>query len=233
MGNSLFMPLRRRIQAFAPETEFTIVVFGAFGYFCLGSVLMALFPSSSPPISEAHLDLLLIYETIVLSLLGTMLYWRGWTLERIGLRLTKKDTLVGIGLAFAAYLTYLAVWGLVEATGSHPRYPGNITEIASHGLKLGSVVAVSILNPIYEESFLCGYLLTDANENKHIVAGFNVSLAIRLTYHLYQGTAGVLGIIPVGAVFALWYVRSRRLWPVIVAHAVFDALGLLRFVGPA
>lgn len=225
--------IRWRIRRFPPETEFAIVVIGAFAYFCLGSVLAALFPDTKPPISQAHLAFLVVYESIVLLLLGLMLYLRGWSLNKIGLKVTAKDTFVGVGLALVAYMAFVAVWWTAAAFGTHPTYPGNIQEVASHGLNLSSVIAVSILNPVYEETFLCGYILTDARENKHLVTGFNVSLAIRLTYHLYQGSVGVLVVIPLGLAFSIWYARTGRLWPVIVAHALFDATGLIRFVGPS
>jgi len=224
--------IRRRIRGFAPETEFGIVILGAFAYFCLGSVLSALFPGTKPPISQSHLAFLVIYESVVLLLLGSMLYLRGWTLNRIGLKITGKDTVVGIGLALVGYAGFVAVWWTAAACGIHASYPGSIQEIASHGLDLSSVIAVSILNPIYEETFLCGYILTDAKENKHLAAGMSVSLAIRLIYHLYQGSVGVLVVIPLGLAFSIWYARTGRLWPVIVAHGLFDVTGLIRFVGP-
>jgi membrane protease YdiL (CAAX protease family) len=37
----------------------------------------------------------------------------------------------------------------------------------------------------------------------------------------------------VGLVLTLSYASSRRLWPVIVAHVVMDALGLAQFLAPA
>jgi membrane protease YdiL (CAAX protease family) len=45
-------------------------------------------------------------------------------------------------------------------------------------------------------------------------------------YHLYQGVLGALTIAPVGLLFAYWYVRSGRLWPLIVAHGLIDFIGL-------
>jgi membrane protease YdiL (CAAX protease family) len=57
----------------------------------------------------------------------------------------------------------------------------------------------------------------------------NVSVALRLVCHLYQGTLGVLSVIPVGLIFAYWYVRTGRLWPLIVAHALLDFISLAAF----
>jgi uncharacterized protein len=60
--------------------------------------------------------------------------------------------------------------------------------------------------------------------------GINVSVAIRLLYHLYQGPLGVLYIVPLGLVFAWWYARSARLWPLVIAHALYDFSALAIFV---
>jgi uncharacterized protein len=62
------------------------------------------------------------------------------------------------------------------------------------------------------------------------VTGVNVSVAIRLVYHLYQGAIGVVTIIPFGLIVTWWYARTGKLWPILVAHAAIDFMGLLQFV---
>jgi len=228
---NLVESLLRRIRAYSPKAELTTVIVVAFGYFSLGSVLSVLFPVATPPITQRHLIFLLIYESSTLFALGSILYARGWNTKRIGLKITARDTLIGVGLALVTYAAYVVVWWIAVASGIHPSFPGSYRELASHGLTLPAVAAVSILNPIYEETFLCGYIVTAAKENHRISAGINLSVAIRLVYHLYQGSVGVLGVIPLGLLFALWYARTGRLWPLFVAHALFDATGLLQFVG--
>jgi CAAX protease family protein len=57
-----------------------------------------------------------------------------------------------------------------------------------------------------------------------LATAVNISAAIRLSYHLYQGVAGVLAVVPVGLLFGVWFARTRKLWPLIVAHAILDFL---------
>jgi len=38
----------------------------------------------------------------------------------------------------------------------------------------------------------------------------------------------VIGILPLGLVFTYYFARSRRLWPAVVAHMIFDTIGLLQ-----
>jgi CAAX protease family protein len=226
-------PIRRWIAELSPRTEFVLVVAGAFGYFSLGSLLAVLFPGPTPPITQAHLTFLLIFESITLIFLGGFLHLRGWNARKVGLEVTARGCFLGLGLALTAYAAYVLIWLTVAAVGIHPSYRGNYRELASHGLTLTTVIAVAILNPIYEETFLCGYIVTFAKQANHTITGVNISVAIRLLYHLYQGGVGVIGIIPTGLIFAWWYARTGRLWPVFVAHALFDAIGLLQFVGNA
>ncbi len=40
--------------------------------------------------------------------------------------------------------------------------------------------------------------------------------------------AGPVGIASIGVVLTVYYYRSRRLWPVVVAHGLLDLLALVR-----
>ena len=42
-----------------------------------------------------------------------------------------------------------------------------------------------------------------------VATAVNISAAIRLSYHLYQGVAGVLSVVPMGLLFAIWFARTR------------------------
>jgi membrane protease YdiL (CAAX protease family) len=59
-----------------------------------------------------------------------------------------------------------------------------------------------------------------------LTAAVNVSLTIRLLYHLYQGPLVVIPIAIFGLAVTFTYVRMGRLWPPIVAHAILDFLAL-------
>jgi membrane protease YdiL (CAAX protease family) len=216
-----------RIRALRASTEFAIVVSVAFGYFILGSVLALLFPSPHAPISEAGLRFLLVYEPVILVLLGWFLSMRGWSLEQLGLGPSARETLVGLGLAAVTYLAYVAAWLVAASISSGLQQAAENNDLVAPGLSLITIVAASILNPIFEEVFVCGYIISALKDSRGLSFAINVSVGLRLLYHLYQGAAGVLGIIPVGLVFAYCYARTGRLWPVIVAHALLDLLSLL------
>lgn len=61
-------------------------------------------------------------------------------------------------------------------------------------------------------------------------AAVAVSALLRGSYHLYQGFGGLLGNAVMGAACCLYWTRTRRLWPLIVAHTLLDVFS---FVGYA
>jgi len=218
--------MEQYVKAISLRAEFSIVILAAFGYFMLGSILSVLFPYPSAPINESHLRFLLVYESIVLVVLWRFLSLRNWSLQELGLRLRVSDLFMGILLFVGYYLLYVAVW---LTFGEFLQGVGQADSLVAQDLQLFSVLGVSLLNPVFEEVFVCGYVITALKGKRGLFFAVNVSMAIRLVYHLYQGASGVVSIIPLGLIFAYWFARTGRLWPVIVAHAVMDFIGLVGF----
>ena len=90
-----------------------------------------------------------------------------------------------------------------------------------------TMITASVVNPVFEEVFVCGYVITALKERFGTTTAINVSAGIRVFYHFYQGALGVLGITPMALLFGYWFVRTGRLWPLIVAHALQDLTGLV------
>ena len=223
--------MRRFIQSLSPSVELAIVVLVAFGYVSFISVLSALgrYPQAAQ-LTDPHLIHLLIYELVLLAVLLTFLRLRGWTIERFGIRIGAGETLIGFALAGAAYAAYVVVVYTIYAVWPRAAYAITSPHISSTGVSLATVIAVSIINPVFEEVFVCGYVIAALRKASNPWIGVHVSVAIRLLYHVYQGAIAAIGVVPFGLIMALWYRRTGRLWPVIVAHAVTDFAALLRFM---
>ena len=54
-----------------------------------------------------------------------------------------------------------------------------------------------------------------------------LSTALFASYHAYQGPAGALSAATLGLVYGAVFCVSRRLWPIALAHALQDVLGLV------
>lgn len=220
--------MKALLRALSDKAEFSIVVLIAFGYFILGSVLSVLAPAGGGHIGESNLQFLLVYETIVFCVLWGFLYLRGWRFAAVGLAPSLRDSLVGVGIAMFLYLVYNVLWILFGQfiPGLHQ----HAAHLVTPNLSLITVLSVSVLNPVFEEVFVCGYLITALRKKRSLTFAVNVSIAVRMAYHLYQGSIGVFNIIPLGIVYAYWFARTGRLWPLVIAHGLFDFLAMVYYV---
>ena len=222
--------MRQFLQKLPLPAEFLLVVLGAFGLLITASLLQMFRPIAPAAISDEGLWSVIRYEVTVLAVLATFLHLRGWTVERIGIRITLRDTLIGLAFVLVAELIGMGALALIAPIS--PRLATMIENAgnASGALGIPSVLTFSIVNPIFEETFVCGYIIAALRGRSEPWTAINMSVAIRLLYHLYQGPAALIGIVPFGLILACWYARSGRLWPAITAHAAANLLDLGRFV---
>lgn len=206
--------------------EVAIVVGLAFGYAILCSIYTLFSEPAGPPIGQGHLMSLLIYEGCITLILWYFLAARGWTLGAIGFVPDFHGAVEGCVIAASTYFLLWLLWIPIAALLPELHASTNSTQVVTKGLPISLVVAVSLLNPVYEELFVCGYLISAIEKMKSLTIAVNASVGIRMLYHLYQGPAG-LSVIPMGLVFALFYAKTRRLWPLVIAHGLLDFFGLV------
>lgn len=93
------------------------------------------------------------------------------------------------------------------------------------------LVLAAVQNAVLEEVVVVGYLsvrLRDLGWSvPALIAG---SAALRGSYHLYQGFGAFVGNAVMGVIFMLFFLRTRRVLPLVVAHALLD---IVAFVGYA
>ncbi len=86
---------------------------------------------------------------------------------------------------------------------------------------------------LLEEIVVVAYLVTRLRQlGLTEVAAVASSALLRGTYHLYQGWGGFVGNAAMGAILGFVFVRTRRAWPIVVAHFLLDVgagLGYLAF----
>jgi membrane protease YdiL (CAAX protease family) len=222
--------VRQWLRSLPLASEVTLVLLVAFGL-SIPVSLAALFgglPSEAgAPITNQALLTLALYEFVILVVLTAFLRLRGWTLERLGLWPTVRDSLVGCALAVVAYLGYALLEFAAGSLWPQLAQAAKASHLVGADLSWGSVLLVSAVNPLFEELFLCGYVIAALRERIGVTAAINVSVGVRVFCHFYQGALGVLGIVPVALLFAYWYARSGRLWSLIVAHAILDVTALM------
>ena len=191
-------------------------------------LLAALLGRRGYDFGEQRLIRTLAAEALLVVTIWPWLRRRGWDFLTIIGAPEPLDVVRGLGLAVIAYLAYYfaaVTWATFTPAGLEQIQSAIPTGSAARWV----VVLVSIVNPIVEESLWLGYAITALQRfgDKRAVL---FSAGLRTLVHAYQGAMAVIGILPLGLVFGTYFVRTKRIWPVIVAHLLFDAIGLSQVV---
>ena len=205
-----------------------MVVTWAFGLPIFASIMSLSSPNNTAPVfNNAELLGTIIFEVIQLGFLTWFLRIRGWTLEKFGLSFSWRWTLAGVVLLAitfallegAQHLAQIIFdYDLEAAAARAPK--------VDRGLSMQLVFLVSVVNGIFEELFVAGYIITSLTARRGMWTAINVSVVVRLLYHLYQGPIGILAVVPMGLLYGYVYSRTRQLWPLVVAHVLLDLISL-------
>lgn len=91
------------------------------------------------------------------------------------------------------------------------------------------LLASALKNAVLEEVVVVGYLIERLERfGWSVPVIVAVSAVLRGSYHLYQGFGPGVGNAVMGVVFALVYLRTRRVMPLVVAHTLINVVA---FVG--
>jgi membrane protease YdiL (CAAX protease family) len=170
-------------------------------------------------------------ELVSLGLLFYVLRQNGRTSAHIGFTFRWRDVRTGIVLKIGAGLaTYVAAFGIFRAYEAAMKHPPTQPSIPGAGIISPWLVIFVLINPFFEELIVRAYMISEivsltGNTTVAVVA----SVVLQTTYHLYQGVAYALMAGVTFLVFSIYYARTRRIWPVILAHLWFDFSALILY----
>jgi len=221
-----------RREFFAPE--FFLVVLLAFGLFSVASIRALFGPLTGRAallFDDNRVWTLMVYQLSVAPVIMYILWERGWHWKDFSLKITPRGVLQGLGLAAAAFLVFKIATHLVSSIASASVAPALALAPATGGfLAVSGMFAASIVKAVFEEILVCGYVVQSLRGRFGVALAANVSIALRMSFHLYQGPAAFLTYALFGLLFTLFYVRTGRLWPLIVAHALLSVIQLTNLV---
>ena len=141
----------------------------------------------------------------------------------------REDILRGVALFIVVGLGGIAVYLGAVAAGV------NRFVVPAPPLGHWWTVPVIFLNAavaaLLEETIVVGYLITRLRQLHWTpLAAVGASALLRACYHLYQGWGGFLGNLAMGALFGVVFVRTRRTWPLVVAHFLLDVGAALAYI---
>ena len=84
---------------------------------------------------------------------------------------------------------------------------------------------------LLEEVIVVGFLVTRLQQLRvGPTTAVGVSALLRGAYHLYQGFGGFFGNLAMGLLFGFVFVRTRRTWPLVIAHFLLDVGAGIGFI---
>jgi uncharacterized protein len=205
--------------------EAMAVVAVCFGWPILLSLhaVLAGFQVGESGFSNAGLLSLVIYELAFAFVAITLLRRRGYDVASLRPRPTWFDSGLGVLLALAAGLA--SVFVVAPFSAGWEQQP--IAGIMRHStVGPAAVLLLAVVNGTFEEVFLIGFLMRGLKD-RGLSISLGVPLLVRVSYHLYQGPLGALSVLGLGLVFGLFYARTQRLWPVVLAHMMWDVIPFL------
>jgi membrane protease YdiL (CAAX protease family) len=223
-------PARRRTL----QVELAVMAFVA----VVPSLVIALEGLTDPTGIDLDIGVLDLIATLLSSLgpaaIALYLLWRDGRLHAAGFARRKLRFVAGYG-ALGWVCCMIAIWSLaiavavlIAAFGADPSTTGGD---ASYELTVGTALAglaVALTAGFGEEVVFRAYAISRMQEAGYSRrAALVVPWAVFAVLHLYQGPIAVVLIGAVAAVFVWLYQWQRSIWPVMVAHALFDITQLL------
>jgi CAAX protease family protein len=205
------------------RAEFALVLGIAFGLLILLSVASLFRQHQSAALAGIELTRLLSYELVVGTAVAWILRYNGWRLPHFNLYPSLGATGAGVLLAAAgAVLFYACSWLLALLFGPAFNAPLHPHVALAPGSASLLVAAICVVNPLFEEMLLSGYVIGALRRRYGVVVAVNFSAMLRVAVHLDQGASVLLWLGLIGLVCGYVYAYTRRLWPLVIAHMIYD-----------
>ncbi|HVU08713.1 MAG TPA: type II CAAX endopeptidase family protein [Verrucomicrobiae bacterium] len=219
--------------------EIVLICTIAFG----GSILSSIYSylgnnfDSSPNSSWVVWDWTIrtLREASALGLLWYILMRRGKSFSDLGLSWAWKDVGWAIILRAGGSLAFYAVYDAIYYTGltsiSHKVAHAHIDNILFGSGVSFATLMFQFVNPFFEELIVRAYLMTEIKQlTNSATKAIIISTVLQTSYHLYQSGPVALAH---GATFLIWavfYAKTNRIAPIILAHLYSDVSATLWYM---
>lgn len=91
-------------------------------------------------------------------------------------------------------------------------------------------VSDSIVNGFFEELIVRAFLMTVIlTLTRRSWLAVLISVTVQISYHFYQGVPAALSHIPLFTMYSVFFVRTRSILPVAIAHVLVDLYSLWHY----
>ena len=213
--------------------ELGLILLLAFAPSLLGLLFLALGPAATGE-TEAEVAPSLIGIVIELFISWSPVLVIGYLLARsregwagIGLtRFRTGDLLMGMVLWVASFVLVLVLAQLFQFFGT--REVDFLPENLPLWFRSLQAVLIAVTAGVTEEIVVRGYAQTRLEQLRASTAVILLLPTILwAALHVYQGLGAALTIFGLGLMYAWYFQRTRRLWPLVLAHVLFDMTQLV------
>ena len=180
-----------------------------------------------PVVETPWLDLIYQLVGIGLALVPVLLALYFLRQDQVSLGLIPNLRDVGLGVLMAASIGIpgIGLYFLALELGLTSRVvPSSIGDFV---WTIPILLLAALRSGLQEEVIVVGFLLSKlklVNPTFSVLLLVLISAAIRASYHSYQGFSAVLGNFVMGIVFALVFLRTARVAPLVIAHTLMNSV---------
>ncbi len=180
-----------------------------------------------PVVETPWLDLIYQLVGIGLALVPVLLalYFLRQDQVSIGLIPNLRDVGLGVLIAASIGIPGIGLYFLALELGLTSRVvPSSLGDFV---WTIPILLLAALRSGLQEEVIVVGFLLSKlklVNPTFSVLLLVLTSAAIRASYHSYQGFSAVLGNFVMGIVFALVFLRTARVAPLVIAHTLMNSV---------
>jgi uncharacterized protein len=156
--------------------------------------------------------------------------YSGSAFRKLGFNFARpgRDLLQGLGLAAVIGIPSLGLYAAGRALGITTAIIPSALD--AYWWTVPVLILSAMRHAVVEEVIVVGYLLDRFGKfGWSVPLAIAVSSLLRGSYHLYQGFGPFIGNVVMGVVFAWLYTRTRRVMPLVIAHALLDIVAFVGF----
>lgn len=175
----------------------------------------------------------IVQQSLVLVVFFYVLYRQGRGLDYIGLDFSWRDLYRGFILVLVFYgvnfflQMIINIYTILSGGDVLNRLPDNIEMFSQGPISIITIIFI-IINSLYEEIVIRAYLITEVKDLSNSPT-FAVILCVLImtSYHIYQGLLPLLSIAAIFLIFSIYYVKKKRIMPVILAHTYMNIISFI------
>jgi len=177
----------------------------------------------------------ILHEATGLALLWYVLLRRSRSVLDLGFTWANKDLPRSVLVWLLGTIAFSIVYGAIYLTGltstTHSTAGARVGQLLFGGGVSLMTIVYQFINPLFEELIVRAYVMTEVIQlTNSVFKAVMCSTILQMSYHFYQGVPMAFSEGAIFLVFSIYYARTNRITPIILAHLYMDVWGTIAFM---